>query len=612
MPADGLAIPETRRMSRPTTPSPTRAQLARYIPALAWIRAYRRDDLPGDLLAGVIVAVMLIPQGMAYAVLAGLPPVAGLYASTVPLILYALFGSSRQLAVGPVAIVSLLTLAGVEQLAEPGSASFAGYALLLALMVGLIQLSLGLARGGAVVKFLSHAVISGFTSAAAIVIALSQIKNLAGIDVGRHENALLLVLDTLRNIDGAHLPTLLIGGASVAALLALRRWNRKLPGALIVVVASTALVYLFGLDRQGVGIVGDVPAGLPTPGAPEFDLAAIRVMLPAALTIAFIGYMESIAVAQSIAAREKQRVSPNQELRALGIANIGAAFFGGYPVTGGFSRSAVNYQAGARTGLASLLTAGLILVTLAFFTGLFYYLPSAALGAIVVVAVAGLVDVREPLRLYRVRPTDAASLALTFAATLMLGIELGILAGVAFSLLIFIWRSAHPHAAEMGYLPDENVFRNVERYPEARTFPEAVILRIDESLYFANSGFLEDRIRRALDARPETRWVILDFWSVNDVDAVALQTLEALMAQYRLSGRRFLFAGVKGPVRDLMLRAGWGQRVGADMWHLSVQHALEAAGIDYQQAPAELAMTEPPGAGGRPIAPGASEAVGSR
>ncbi len=563
--------------------SATRQQtFARYVPAFNWLRSYRGGDLSGDLTAGVIVAVMLIPQGMAYATLAGLPPVTGLYASTIPLILYALFGSSRQLAVGPVAIVSLMTLAGVEQLAEPGSAGFAGYALLLALMVGVLQLGLGLVRGGVVVKFMSHAVISGFTSAAAIIIALSQVKNLAGIEVGRHENAFWLLNDVGRNVLEAHLLTVLIGAASIAALVLLRRWNRRIPGALIVVAVSTAAVYLFGLDADGVRIVGDVPSGLPVLSAPDVNFSVARVLLPAALAISFVGYMESIAVAQSIAAREKQRVGPNQELRALGIANLGASFFGGYPVTGGFSRSAVNYQAGARTGLASIITAGLILVTLLLFTDLFYYLPSAVLGAIVVVAVAGLIDVREPLRLYRVRRTDAASLVLTFVATLTIGIELGILVGVAFSLLVFIWRSAHPHAAEMGYLPDENVFRNVRRYPDAQTFPDAVILRIDESLYFANSGFLEDRIRDALSARPDVRWIILDFWSVNDIDAVALETLEELMAQYRISGRRFMFAGVKGPVRDLMLRAGWGTSVGPDMWHLSIQHALESAGIDYR------------------------------
>ena len=558
-----------------------RNRLEQYIPALGWLGSYRHSDLSGDLTAGAIVAVMLIPQGMAYAAIAGLPPVVGLYASTVPLVLYALFGSSRQLAVGPVAIVSLLTLSGIQQLAEPGSASFVGYALLLALMVGVVQLGLGLVRGGAIVKFLSHAVISGFTSAAAIIIGLSQFKNLTGAEVGRHENVFSLLADVGRNISSVHLTTLAIGVASVAALLLLRRLHRRIPGALVVVIASTLAVYVLGLNEHGVSIVGDVPSGLPALSAPGFDLAALRTLLPVALTVSFVGYMESIAVAQSIAAREKERVGPNQEMRALGIANIGAAFFGGYPVTGGFSRSAVNYQAGARTSLASIITAGLIAVTLLLFTDLFFYLPRAVLGAIVVVAVAGLVDLKQATHLYRIRRTDAASLVVTFAATLTLGVELGIILGIAFSLAVFIWRSAHPHTAEMGYLPEENVFRNVRRYPEATTFEDAVILRIDESLYFANSAFLEDRIRDALHERPAVKWIILDFWAVNDMDAVAIETLQDLMIQYRATGRRFMFAGVKGPVRDLMQRAGWEDLVGRDMWHMSVQHALTAAGIDY-------------------------------
>ena len=557
-----------------------RNRLEQYIPALGWLSSYKRSDLGGDMTAGAIVAVMLIPQGMAYAAIAGLPPVVGLYASTVPLILYALFGSSRQLAVGPVAIVSLLTLSGIQQIAEPGSASFVGYALLLALMVGAIQLVLGLVRGGAVVKFLSHAVISGFTSAAAIIIGLSQFKNLTGADVGRHENIFSLFADVGRNIGSVHLTTLAIGVASVASLLLLRRVHPRIPGALVVVIASTLAVYVLGLNEHGVGIVGNVPSGLPTLSAPEVDLTALRTLLPVALTVSFVGYMESIAVAQSIAAREKERVGPNQEMRALGVANIGAAFFGGYPVTGGFSRSAVNYQAGARTGLASIITAGLIAVTLLLFTDLFFYLPRAVLGAIVIVAVAGLVDLKQVKHLYRIRRTDAASLIVTFAATLTLGVELGIILGIAFSLAIFIWRSAHPHTAEMGYLPDENVFRNVRRYPKAETYEEAVILRIDESLYFANSAFLEDRIRDALHERPAVKWIILDFWAVNDMDAVAIETLQDLMIQYRATERRFMFAGVKGPVRDLMMRAGWDRLVGKDMWHMSVQHALRAAGID--------------------------------
>ncbi|MFW6074272.1 MAG: SulP family inorganic anion transporter [Chloroflexota bacterium] len=550
------------------------------IPALSWLSSYRRQNLGGDLTAGLIVAVMLIPQAMAYALLAGLPPVVGLYAATIPLILYALFGSSRHLAVGPVAIVSLFTLAAVERLAEPGSDEFVALALLLALLAGAIQLLLGIVRAGFLVKFLSHAVVSGFTSAAAIIIGLSQLKHLLGFDLENSENIFALLASALRSAGDTHPETLLIGGTSIAALILLRRWNRRIPAPLVIVVIATLAVYFLNLDSHGVSVVGDVPAGLPGISVPEMDATAAGSLLVPALTISFVGFMESIAVAQSIAAREKYRVDANQELRALGIANIGAGFFGGYPVTGGFSRSAVNYQAGARTGLASIITAGLIIITLLLFTDLFYYLPNAVLAAIVIVAVAGLVDIKEPVRLFRIKRPDAATLALTFVATLTLGIEPGILIGVGFSLLVFIWRTAHPHTAEMGYLPDLGVFRNIKRYPEAQTFPEAVILRIDESLYFANSSFLVDRIREALFNRPDVRWVVLDFWSVNDMDAVAIETLESLMAQYRASGVRFIFAGVKGPLRDLMQRAGWDRRdIDADIHYLSVHHALQSIGL---------------------------------
>lgn len=572
--SNAVEQPEGRRISS------LRPFLDSVIPARNWLGSYQRADLSGDLMAGLIVAVMLIPQGMAYALLAGLPPVVGLYASTIPLIIYALFGSSRHLAVGPVAIVSLFTLAGIETLAEPGSNEFIGYALLLALLVGLLQLGLGIVRAGFIVKFLSHAVVSGFTSAAAIIIGLSQLKHILGVNLGRGETIAPLIRNAFERAGDIHLTTLIIGLASITGLVFLRRWNRRIPGPLVVVFITTVAVYLFGLQNHGVSIVGEVPSGLPTPGAPTVDTDSASVLLPIALTIAFVGFMESIAVAKSIAAREKYRVDANTELRALGLSNVGASFFGGYPVTGGFSRSAVNYQAGARTPLASIITAGLIILTLLFFTPLFYYLPNAVLAAIVLVAVAGLIDVQEFRQLLRVKRTDAATLALTFAATLALGIEAGIITGVVFSLVIFIWRTATPHTAELGYLASEDVFRNVRRYPDAQRFDEALILRIDESLYFANAGFLEDTIRDALASRPQVRWVVLDFSGVNGMDAVAIETLDGLMDQYASRGVRFMFTSVKGPVRDLLRRAGWeADESGRSVMYFSIGHALRTAGL---------------------------------
>jgi sulfate permease, SulP family len=548
------------------------------MPAWGWLRRYRRSDLRGDVSAGLTVAVMLVPQGMAYALLAGLPPVVGLYASTVPLLVYALFGSSRQLAVGPVAIVSLLTLSGVSALAEPGTQEFIALAALLALMTGIIQLVLGLLRAGFIVNFLSHAVISGFTSAAAIVIGLSQLRQLLGVPLASGHTVVGLLLEAVQRLGETNPWTLSIGLGSIAALVAARRVAPRFPAALLVVAAATVITYVFRLHERGVGIVGEVPGGFPAFSIPAFGAGTLLALLPVALTISFVGFMESIAVARSIAAREKYRVDANQELKGLGLANLAGAAFSGYPVTGGFSRSAVNYQAGARTGLATIITALLVTLTLLAFTALFHYLPNAVLAAIVMVAVYGLINVAEARHLFRLKPVDGWTLVLTFAATLFIGIEQGILIGAAFSLLVFIWRSAYPHVATIGWLPQERVFRNVNRYPEVERVPGVTILRVDASLYFANMAFLENLLRNAVVERQELRTIILDFSGVNDMDAVAVETLEHLMHELELQGVRIHIAAMKGPVRDITARADWPSRFGGRVDHFSVEQALESIG----------------------------------
>ncbi|QIN78427.1 sulfate permease [Rubrobacter marinus] len=545
------------------------------VPAAGWLRRYRSEDLAGDVSAGLIVAVMLVPQGMAYAMLAGLPPVVGLYASIVPLFVYALFGSSRQLAVGPVAIVSLLTLTGVSAVAEPGTGEFVALAALLALMVGAIQFGLGLLRAGFVVNFLSHAVVSGFTSAAAIVIGLSQLGQLLGVKLESSFSVPLLLWEAAGRLAEVDPPTLAIGVGSIVALVVSKRVSPRFPAPLLVVAASTLLVYAFGLDERGVSIVGEVPGGLPALALPAIDAGAVVALIPTALTIAFVGFMESIAVAKSIAAREKYEVDANRELVGLGLANVFGSAFSSYPVTGGFSRSAVNYGAGARAPLASVITATLVLLTLVLFTPLFYYLPSAVLAAIVMVAVYGLIDVGELVRLFKVKRADALTLVLTFAVTLLVGIEQGIIAGIVFSLLVFVWRSAQPHTTEVGYLADEDVFRNVSRHPETRTFPGALIVRVDASLYFANTAFLKGWLDDAVSRRPDLRYLILDFSAVNDIDAVALETLEGLATELGSRGIELHFAGMKGPVRDVVARSAWPKELGKNATHLSVKHALD-------------------------------------
>ena len=550
--------------------------LKKWIPALEWMGSYKKSDLSGDMNAGLIVAIMLIPQGMAYAMLAGLPPVIGLYASTIPLIIYALFGTSRQLAVGPVAMVSLLVLAGVSMLAEPGTDEYISLVLLLMLMIGVIQFLLGVFKLGFIVNFLSHAVISGFTSAAAIIIGLSQLKQLIGVSLEADKNIFLILSETVRRAAEINPVTLAIGLGSILLLIAMKKYVKKIPGPLVVVVVSILAVYLFNLQALGVKIVGEVPSGLPSLSMPAFQLDALIALLPIALTISFIGYMESIAMAKAIAAKEKYKIDPNRELVGLGLANVGGSFFAGYPVTGGFSRSAVNYQAGARTPLATLITAFLIILTLLFFTGLFYYLPNAVLAAIIMVAVYSLIDFKEAKYLFKVNKVDGWTWMLTFLATLLIGIEQGIIIGAIFSLVVFIRRSAYPHVAELGYLPEQKVFRNTKRYPDAKTDPEILIFRIDESLYFANMTFLEDQLcSRVLD-KPETKWVVFDFSSVNSIDAVAVHALEGLMEQCQSGKVEIVFAGIKNTVLDILKKADWEQKYGDRIHYMNIAEALSA------------------------------------
>ncbi|WP_100372273.1 SulP family inorganic anion transporter [Bacillus sp. FJAT-45037] len=548
--------------------------LRKLFPGLEWMLTYQKHDLRGDLSAGLIVAIMLIPQGMAYAMLAGLPPVIGLYASTIPLIIYALFGSSRQLAVGPVAMVSLLVLTGVQGLAEPGSSEYISLVLLLALLVGLIQLSLGLLRLGFITDFISHAVISGFTSAAAIVIGFSQLKHLLGIPLPSSENVFELILEATRQLTSINLYAFLIGITSIAILVLLKKYAPKIPAPLVVVVYSTALVYFFDLQEKGVSIIGEVPDGLPSLSLPAWSMEAVGALMPIAITIAIIAFVESFAMAKVIATKEKYKVDANRELVGLGLANVSASTFSGYPVTGGFSRSAVNYGAGARTGLAAIITSILIVLTLLFFTSWFYYMPNAVLASIIMVAVYGLIDVKEAKHLFKVKRIDGFTLLITFVATLTLGIEKGILIGVVFSLIVFLWRSANPHIAELGYVGKLDAYRNTGRFNEAKTMKDVSILRIDSPLYFANIAKVEQRIQQAFLKSDDIETVILDFSGVNDMDAVAVDHFEELLSTYREMNKTIYLCDVKGPVRDILKKAGWYKTFKGFIEFQDLEHVL--------------------------------------
>jgi len=554
--------------------------LEKFIPIINWLGDYHKVNLRGDLAAGLTVAVMLVPQAMAYAMLAGLPPVVGLYASTLPIIAYILLGSSRHLAVGPVAMVSLLVFAACSKEARVGSQEYISLVVTLTILVGVLQMAAGLLKLGFVANFFSHAVLSGFTSAAAIVICLSQMKHLLGIQLPNENSVFRLILIVLKHLQQTNSATLAIGGCAIVGLAIIKKKYPKFPGALLFVVAGTLIVYLFKLPNAGIKTVGKVPGGLPGFSLPRFDLAQWLKLIPTALAIVFVGYMESISVARYIAAKEKYEINADSELRGLGLANIISSLFSGYVVTGGFSRTAVNYQAGAKTGLASIITAVVVMLTLLVLTPLFYYLPNTILAAIIIVAVVGLIDIKEPIRLFRIKPADALTLVLTFVCTLGLGVEWGILIGAVFSLGLFIKRSAHPYMAQLGYLESEDVFRNIERYPQARTYPDILIFRVDASLYFANMRFVEDRLRQWIERNSKLRWVLFDFSGINDVDAVAISTLENIIKAYSERGIRFAFCCMKGPVRDLVAKAGWEGKYGENIGYRSLQQALKRIRIN--------------------------------
>lgn len=548
-----------------------------FLPILEWLPKYNNDLLKGDLTAGITVGVMLIPQGMAYAMLAGLPPIYGLYASTIPLIIYALLGTSRQLAVGPVAMVSLLTAAGVGALADGGTETYIALAIALAFFVGMIQFLLGAFRLGFLVNFLSHPVISGFTSAAALIIGLSQLKHLLGINIPRSHHVHEIVLNAIENFGGINWYTFGIGAVGIALILFVKKINRAIPGPLLAVVFGILAVWGLGLYEQGVKIVGEVPEGLPSFVLPSVNAETISALLPTALAIALVSFMESIAVAKAIQAKHKNyKVIPNQELIALGLANIGGSLFQSYPTTGGFSRTAVNDQAGAKTGLAAIISAVLIVLTLLFLTPLFYYLPQTILASVIMVAVFGLIDFKEPIHLWKANRTDFWMLIVTFIATLTLGIEQGIGIGVILSLAMVIFRTTRPHVAELGKVPGTNYYRNVDRFRTVEDRPDLLILRFDAQLYFANINYFKETIEDLVAKKGEAlKTIILNAESINSMDSSAVHAVEEIVEELREQGIKVMFSGVKGPVRDAMKKGHLTEEIGEECFFMTVQEAVD-------------------------------------
>lgn len=564
------------------------------MPGLDWMRQYRSAWLAGDLSAGLTVGVMLVPQGMAYAMIAGLPPIYGLYASIVPLLIYALFGTSRQLGVGPVALVSLLVATGVSGLADAGSGEYIAFAIVLALLVGAIQFGLGFFRLGFLVNFLSHPVVSGFTSGAALIIGLSQLKHLVGINLPRTQQLHQLIGELFAHAGEIHAPTVAVGLGGVALILLTKRFAKRIPGPLVAVVFGIVVVKALGLADAGVRIVGEVPSGLPSLSMPSFDLGVWGQLFPIALTIALISFMESIAVAKAIQRKHRNyTVSANKELMALGLANVVGSFFQAYPTTGGFSRSAVNDQAGANTGLASIISAALITLTLLFLTPLFHDLPKAVLASVILVAVFGLIDIKEAKHLWHTDRRDLLMLVVTFVATITLGVESGILAGVVLSLADLIWRASRPHYAVLGRLPETGVYRNVGRFPEAVEDPAVLVLRPDGQWFYANVPYWQEVIRNQLAKRPKAEALVIDAGSLPEVDSTALHFLFDLADELDRSGVELRFSGLIGPVRDRLSTAGFFDRLGADRFYLTVPEAVKGLHQHPDAAPAAMRSRGP-------------------
>jgi sulfate permease, SulP family len=546
--------------------------LSQWFPILQWGRQYSTAHFGADAVAAAVVTLMLIPQSLAYALLAGLPPEAGLYASMAPLLLYAVFGTSSSLAVGPAAVTSLMTAAALGTVAAAGSLGYASAAALLALLSGVMLFAMGALRLGFVANFLSHPVISGFVSASGLLIAATQLKHLLGVPLSGQTLPELLP-SLWQHAAQVHLPTLAIGLGALGFLVWVRRSLKALLrawglGALaadvvtkaapvLALAVTTLLSWGLRLDQGGLRVVGAVPGGLPPLTWPVLDAGLwpqIEQLAMAALLISLVGFVESVSVGQSLAAKRRERIEPNAELRALGASNIAAGLTGGFPVTGGFSRSVVNFDAGARTPAAGVFTACALLLAALLLTPALHYLPQATLAATIVVAVLTLVDFSPFARTWRYARADFTALALTFSLTLLWGVEAGLTAGVGASLLLYLWRTSRPHIATVGLVPGTEHYRNVLRHA-VQTQPRVLSLRVDESLYFANARYLEDHIAAEVAAHPAVVHVVLQCTAINAIDASALESLETIVQRLKDAGVQLHLSEVKGPVMDRLERS---------------------------------------------------------
>lgn len=550
------------------------------LPITAWLKSYNHSKFGQDATAAFIVTMLLIPQSLAYALVAGVPAEVGLYSSILPLILYAIFGTSSSLSVGPVAVASLMTASSLANIAEQGTASYLTGAITLALLSGIILLGMGMMKLGKITNLLSHPVISGFISASGIIIALSQLKHIMGISA-HGDNVVSQIISMSESITDINLYTLAVGLSVILFLLLAKRYAKsffmalKLPETYAATLAKTApiigvlvsitVVYLFDLQSHGVAITGSIPAGLPQFGLALPSLSLIQELALPALMISIIGYVESISVGKTLGGKRGEKVKPNQELIGLGAANLASGFSGGFPVTGGFSRSVVNFDAGAVTQMASVMTAFGILIASLFLTPVLFFLPKATLAATIIVAVSGLIDFSILKKTWRFSRNDFYAAFSTIAITLLLGVEVGIASGVILSILLRLSHSSEPHIAEIGLIEGTEHFRNVQRHT-VKTFPHLLSLRLDESIFFANSAFLEEKILSTVQSRPEIKHIIVQCNSISEIDYSALEMLESLNQQLTEKSIKLSLSEVKGPVMDKLKTSDFIGHLSGDIY----------------------------------------------
>ena len=566
----------------------------RFTPFFGWIGELRKGaTIKADVIAGVTVALVLVPQSMAYAQLAGLPAYYGLYASLLPPIVASFFGSSRQLATGPVAVVSLLTAASLEPLAAIGSEGFLAYAVVLAILVGLFQITLGLLRLGVVVDLLSHPVVVGFTNAGALIIATSQFGKLFGVSGEKAAHHYQTVANTvMAAVDNTHWPTFWMAVLAITLMVGLKKFYPKVPNVLVAVVVTTLLAWLIGFESAGGSVVGSIPEGLPGLVIPHFDTSVMGQLMTSAVVIALIGFMEAIAISKAMAARTRQRLDTNQELVGQGLSNIASGLFSGYPVSGSFSRSAVNIDAGAKTGFSAVVTGAVVGITLLFLTPLLYHLPSATLGAVIILAVINLVKVAPVIHAWRAQRQDGVVLVITFVLTLYLAphLEWGILIGVILSILLFISRTMRPRVAELSRYTD-GTLRDITVHP-LPTSNKIALVRFDGSLYFGNAGYFEDKILEIVASKPDLKYIIVDGEGINQLDSSGEEVLHHLVERLENNEILILVARMKKQFMDTIRATRLIEVMGQDHFFGRVQDALDYAwdslGSDYDRTTCPL------------------------